>query len=63
MDANLLFLPRNFDFFFFFVNPLVPIVLNFGVWQKFYFQYWKGSSKKISYERRDYDSVDEKTLS
>ena len=30
---------------------------------KFQFYFKKGSSKKISYERREYESVDEKSLS
>ena len=30
--------------------------------QKFYFNFLEGIIKKISYDRRDYESVDEKSL-
>ena len=33
------------------------------IWPKFQFYFKKESSKKKSYERRDYESVDEKSLS
>ena len=44
------------------VNPLVHSVQYIGRLAKFLLLFWKGSSKKNSYERRDYESVDEKSL-
>ena len=41
----------------------LPSSYLWNVRQKFWFQFKKGSLKKISYERRDYESVDEKSLS
>ena len=47
-----------------FINSLLPIVPYLTRLAKFRFQFQKGSSKKKkSYEHRDYESVDEKSLS
>ena len=45
------------------INPLVPSVLNIGRFAKILFSIKEGIIKKFSYERRDYESVDEKSLS
>ena len=45
----------------FFLNPLVHSVHYFGRLTKILI--FEGILKKISYERRDYESVDEKILS
>ena len=46
----------------FLINPLVPSVLYIGRLTKFNFNFGK-DPQKISYERRAYESVDEKSLS
>ena len=46
----------------FMFNPLVPIVLNRGRLTDFFIFLFM-ILKKISYERRAYESVDEKSLS
>ena len=49
---------RYFDF-----NPLLPIAHKSARIDKISILKLEGITKKISYERRDYDSVDEKSLS
>ena len=45
------------------INPLVPSVLNIGRLTKISISIQDRILKKISYERRAYESVDEKSLS
>ena len=45
------------------INPLCPCVTNSSRIAKISILKLEGSIKKISYERRDYESVDEKSLS
>ena len=47
----------------FFFNPLLPIVYKSARIDKISILKLEGIIKKISYERRDYESVDEKSLS
>ena len=44
-------------------NPLLPIAANMRHSAKILILILEGIIKKISYERRDYESVDEKNLS
>ena len=46
-----------------FVNPLLPIAYKSARIDKISILKLEGIIKKISYERRDYESVDEKSLS
>ena len=46
-----------------FVNPLLPIAHKSAQIDKISILKLEGIIKKISYERRDYESVDEKSLS
>ena len=46
-----------------FFNSLVPSVLNIGHLTKILISIQEGILQKKSYERRDYESVDEKSLS
>ena len=45
------------------INPLVPIAYKSARIDKISILKLEGIIKKISYERRDYESVDEKNLS
>ena len=47
----------------FFINPLLPIAHKSARIDKISILILEGTIKKISYERRDYESVDEKSLS
>ena len=53
---------RNLQYFLFF-NPLLPIAHKSARIDKISILKLEGIIKKISYERRDYESVDEKSLS
>ena len=48
-----------------FFKPLLPIAYKSAriIWQNFESKILEGIIKKISYERRDYESVEEKSLS
>ena len=43
-------------------NPKLPSVPNMAYWAKFLISIQEGIPEKISYERRDYESVDDKSL-
>ena len=45
------------------LNPLVPSVLYIGRLAKILISIMEGILEEISYERRDYESVDKKILS
>ena len=45
------------------LNPLMPKVPHRELLAKILILIYEGIIKKISYERRDYESVDEKSLS
>ena len=45
------------------INPLLPIAYKSGRIYKILILKLEGIIKKISYERRDYESVDERSLS
>ena len=47
----------------FVLNPVVPSVLNIERVTKIFISVYEGIIKKISYERRTYESVDEESLS
>ena len=46
-----------------FINPLLPSALKIARIAKISILRWEGTVKNISYECRDYESVDEKSLS
>ena len=53
----------NFDFTSSYINPFPPSVPIWHRLAKLSILILEGIIKKISYERRDYESVDEKSLS
>ena len=58
------FLTNKFDLCYYGqVNPLCPCVTNSSRIAKISILKLEGIIKKFSYERRDYESVDEKSLS
>ena len=44
------------------LNPKLPSVPIMAYWAKILIWIWEGIPRKISYERRDYKSVDDKSL-
>ena len=53
---------KKLGIYYYDINPLVPSAANMGRNAKILILILEGIIKKISYDRRDYESVDEKKI-